>query len=84
MELTLKGIVISKFGSAGNFGKHLGWSGRKARDIVSGRQQPTGNDLVMMAPALGIESPDVFVNIFFKPLSTEWHTKSKPRDDPAA
>ena len=72
MEITLKGLVISKYGSAGEFAKAMGWSGRKARDIVSGRQNPTGDDLVKMAPALDIQSPELFVDIFFKPLSTKW------------
>ena len=79
VEITLKGLVISKYGSAGEFAKAVGWSGRKARDIVSGRQKPTGNDLVKMAPALDIQSPEMFVNIFFKPLSTKWQTEEDSR-----
>lgn len=72
MQISLKGLVASKFGSAGKFAEAVGWSGRKARDIVSGRQQPTIRDMEKMADVLGIESEEDFCSIFFKSLSTKW------------
>ena len=72
MEITLKGLVISKYGSAGKFAQALGWSGRKGRDIVSGRQHPTAKDMEEMADVLGIQSPEAFCAVFFKNKSTMW------------
>ena len=72
MEITLKGLVVSKYGSAGKFAEALGWSGRKGRDIVSGRQHPTARDMERMADALDIQSPEAFCAVFFKHQSTKW------------
>lgn len=74
MEVTLKGAVISKFGSAEKFAKHVGWSGRKARDIVSGRQEPSAQDMRVVAEAIGITSPMDFCAIFFKDEYAKWTT----------
>ena len=72
MEITLKGLVVSKYGSAGKFAQAMGWSGRKGRDIVSGRQHPTARDMEEMADALDIRSPEAFCAVFFKSKSTKW------------
>lgn len=65
MELTLKGLVVSKFGSAGGLAMAVNWSGRKARDIVSGRQIPTAKDMDVLAEALELDTPEAFCIIFF-------------------
>jgi len=72
MEVTLKGAVISRFGSAEKFAKNVGWSGRKARDIVSGRQEPSANDMRVIAEAIGITSPKEFCALFFKEQYAKW------------
>ena len=72
MQVSLKGLVASKFGSAEKFADAIGWSGRKARDIVSGRQPPTIKDMEQMAKVLDIENEEEFCNIFFRKLSTMW------------
>lgn len=62
----LRGEVAAKYGSCTAFAKALKWSGRKARDIVSGRQVATATEIQQMAEALGVmENPDAFMRIFF-------------------
>lgn len=72
MQITLKGLVISKYGSAAKFAEAIGWSGRKARDIVSGRQMPTAYDMEVMADVLDIRTADMFCAVFFSDASTKW------------
>ena len=64
-QITLKGVVISKYGSVGKFGIALGWSPRKARDIVSGRQVPNARDIEQMAAVLNITIPSDLRTLFF-------------------
>ena len=61
----LRGVVAEKFGSCSKFAIALGWSGRKTRDIVSGRQVPDAKDIKQMAEALKIKEPDEFMRVFF-------------------
>ena len=62
----LRGEVAARFGSCEAFAAALGWSGRKARDIVSGRQTPTAREITQMADALGVmDDPERFMSIFF-------------------
>lgn len=63
--ITARGLAISKFGSMGKFAKHIGWSARRTRDILSGRQEPTAKDISEMAVAFGITEADDFVNFFY-------------------
>ena len=61
----LRGVVAEKFGSCANFAKALNWSGRKTRDIVSGRQIPDAKDIKEMADTLNITEPKEFMRVFF-------------------
>ena len=62
----LRGAVAEKYGTCESFAKELKWSGRKTRDIVSGRQCPTAKDITKMAIALDVMSdPVAFMSIFF-------------------
>ena len=61
----LRGVVAEKFGSCSKFADALGWSGRKTRDIVSGRQEPNAKDIKQMADTLGINEPKEFMRVFF-------------------
>lgn len=72
METTLKGVVVSKFGSATKMAKSLNWSGSKARRILRGDQLPTMLDIEEMADVLGISSMEEFIRLFFPRLSTKW------------
>lgn len=67
----LRGIVIEKYGSMSRFAIALNWSGRKTRDIVSGRQIPTAKDIGQMATTLNVTSPKDFMRIFFYDLSPQ-------------
>jgi len=65
-ENPLRGAVAAKFGTCEAFSKALAWSGRKTRDIVSGRQTPTARDIQQMADALDVmDNPVAFMSIFF-------------------
>ena len=61
----LRGVVAQKYGSCAKFAEALGWSGRKTRDIVSGRQVPDAKDIKEMADKLKITEPSEFMRIFF-------------------
>lgn len=62
----LRGAVAEKFGSCAKFAEALQWSGRKTRDIVSGRQVPNAKDIKEMASALRVTEPAEFMRIFFE------------------
>ena len=61
----LRGVVAEKFGSCEKFAKELKWSGRKTRDIVSGRQWATTKEVREMADALQISDAAEFLRVFF-------------------
>lgn len=70
--LTLRGAVLSRYKSIGEFSDAVGWSRNKAGRIIRGEQSPTDVEIQQMAEALKISSQDVFMQIFFAPLSTMW------------
>ena len=76
----LRGIVVERFGSAGKFATALNWSGRKTRDIVSGRQTPTAKDIEHMASVLGVNNPKDFMRIFFNELSPQSRQQTSTRE----
>lgn len=51
--------------SVQNFARAIGWSNRKAYDIVNGNQEPTAKDIEDMCAVLKIDIPDEMRNIFF-------------------
>lgn len=62
----LRGIVAERFGTCERFSAALKWSGRKTRDIVSGRQIPNAKEIRQMAEALDVlGKPAEFMSIFF-------------------
>ena len=61
----LRGVVAEKFGSCAKFARALGWSGRKTRDIVSGRQVPNAKEIKDMADKLEVREPLEFMRVFF-------------------
>lgn len=70
-NITLKGLVISTYGSVRNFASNIGWSYRKASYILNGRQEPTASDIELMTDKLEIETSDLFRSLFFKNQSTK-------------
>jgi len=67
-QMTMRGLAISKYHSMGKFAKHIGWSARKTRDILSGRQQPTAKDIEELAVAFEIVTAEEFVSFFYPEL----------------
>lgn len=63
--ITPRGLAISKFGSMEKFAKHIGWSARRTRDILSGRQEPTAKDIEELAVALEVTDASDFVRFFY-------------------
>ncbi|MBR0159797.1 MAG: helix-turn-helix transcriptional regulator [Oscillospiraceae bacterium] len=64
-NMTLRGVIVSKYGSLDAFGKDVGWSHRKVSYIVNGKQEPTASEIELMADKLEIEVSDLFRQIFF-------------------
>ena len=64
-RMTMRGLAISKYGSMGKFAKHIGWSARRTRDILSGRQEPTAKDIEELAIAFDITDATAFVDFFY-------------------
>ena len=64
----LRAEVYMKYGSCAKFANAIGWSQRKTRDIVAGRQVPNANEITCMASKLDITEPKLFMKVFFYPL----------------
>ena len=64
-EMNLRGRIISMYHSVKNFSKVIGWSSRKAYDIVNGKQIPTGKDIEQMCEVLNVEIPAIMKALFF-------------------
>lgn len=69
VENELHGAVIAKFGSMANCAKAVGWSGRRTRDVVMGRQPMTVDDAETLAAALSVKTTERFMRLFFPRLS---------------
>lgn len=67
----LRGVIAEKYGSCARFAREIGWSERKARDIVSGRQIPNAREINEMSNTLDIHEPDEFMRVFFDIKSTK-------------
>lgn len=61
---TLRGRVISVFGTIGKFAVSVGWSRRKASCIINGQQEATASDIEAMARVLNVELPEEFRALF--------------------
>lgn len=71
VEMTIRGVVLQKFPSASAFGKAMGWNRQKASDIVNGRRQPSADEMVQIANAVGITDSKAFMSLFFPSMSTK-------------
>ena len=71
MEMTLRGVILQKYPSATAFGKAMGWGRQKASNIMNGRIQPSADDMIAIANAVGINDSTSFMSIFFPTLSTK-------------
>lgn len=63
--IELRSRVYSRFRSMAEFAKALGWDDSKVRRIMAGQQQPDVDEIRQMAEALGVESAEDFMAIFF-------------------
>ena len=70
--MTYRGLVFSKYKNISEFASAIGWSRNKASRIINGIQEPDANDMERMAEILDIKTPESFIDIFFKNLSTKW------------
>lgn len=70
MELSLRGLVLSKYRSISQFADAIGWERGKASRIVNGRQQPSKADMESMIVLLGIDQNAV-APVFFGQMFTE-------------
>ena len=70
MELTIRGLVISKFNSIGDFAAAIGWQRNKASRIVNGKQEPSKKDMEDMIVTLEISEAYV-APVFFGSMFTE-------------
>ena len=57
-EDALRGRIIAKFRYVKRFADAVGWSTRKAYDIVNGKQELTATDIDEICAALEIEIPE--------------------------
>lgn len=61
----LRGRIVERFKTITAFAAAIGWSPRKAFDIVNGKQEPSARDIENMAKALQIEIPSELHSLFF-------------------
>lgn len=71
-NISLRGRVLDKYKSVSEFARAVKWTRNKAARILYGKQSPSDKEIVQIASALGIDSPEVFMRIFFNDLSTKW------------
>ena len=64
-EMNLRGRIISMYHTVLNFSKQIGWSSRKAYDIVNEKQEPTGKDIEDMCRVLNVQIPEEMRLLFF-------------------
>jgi len=75
--ITLRGLVLSKYRTIGDFSKAIGWQRNKASRIVNGKQFPNTEEIQEITACLKINSERLFVNIFFASLSTLWTNEGR-------
>lgn len=63
--IELRSRVYRRFHSMAEFAKAMGWDASKVRRIMAGQQQPDVGEILQMAEALGVESAEDFMLIFF-------------------
>lgn len=65
MDMTLRGLIVSRFGSVLNFSKRLGWSYSKTYRATKNPKKLLIADASAMCEALGVHSPEQIVALFF-------------------
>ena len=75
MEISLRGLVLSKFRNITRFADALKWDRKKASRIVNRVQMPTASDMEEMAKLLEVHDADTFVHLFLPSVPTLWENK---------
>lgn len=71
MEMKLRGVILQKYPSASAFARSVGWGRQKASNIMNGRIQPSADDMIAIAEAVGIDDAKAFMALFFPTLTTK-------------
>lgn len=71
MEMTVRGVILQKYPSASAFARSMGWTRKKASDIINGRRKPTADEMVLIAQDVGLTDANSFMSIFFPSVSTK-------------
>ena len=69
-NITLRGLVLSKYKSISAFASAMGWHRGKATRIINGIQEPNTKEMVLLAEKLEM-SQDEFMYIFFDCVFTK-------------
>lgn len=64
LDLSLKGLAISRYGSIRTLSTKLGWSYSKTYRIVNGLRLPDTTEVKKLSEALGIANPDDIAVVF--------------------
>ena len=64
-EITLRELLIRKFGSIAKFADAIKWSNRKAYAIVNNKQEPTASDMEAIANVAEMQNSEEFVHFFY-------------------
>ena len=62
----LRGRIIAMYGTVKDFAVEVGWSKRRAYDIVNGKQEMTAKDIDTMCEWLKVDIPNEMRELFFK------------------
>lgn len=71
-EITIRGMVLSKYKTIGAFADRIGWSKNKASRIINQKQEPDILEMKQLADCLDIHTPEDFMGTFFGDMSTKW------------
>ena len=69
--ITLRGLVVAKFGSIKKFADYLNWSYARTYRLVHMTQQPESSDICAMADALQLTDGDTIVKVFILPWCSQ-------------
>lgn len=60
--------ALSKYRTIANFAIAIGWTRNKASRVLNGVQKPDVDEVAAMSEALGIDTQEEFMRIFFAPI----------------
>ena len=63
--MTLRGAVLSKYKTIGEFSEAIGWKRNKSSRILNGIQTPSADEIEEITKCLGINTAEDFMQLFF-------------------